>query len=408
MGRSSGARARRLGRPAIAATLATLLLAAVHPAMPGGAAPQHPREVLLVGNSDDGTVDLIDAHTFARLGVVNVVPDGTTPRDPVQAALYPTLVSKVGINYVQDIQLSPRGDVLYVSRGYLGDIAAFSLRTRALLWRLQIHSLRADHMELSPDGRRLFVSALTSDVVEVVDTQTHRFVGEVPAGDWPHTLAFSPDGRTVYGGSLGVQILDTATSQTPPTDGRHWLEAIDARTMTLERPPCELGAGIRPFALTPDGRTMYLQLSYYNGIVAYDPLRCATIKRLDLPLQGRATQMSPHDYPNEAAQHGVALSADAGTLCLAGTIDDDVAMVSIPSLTLSRIIPVGKEPAYAVTSLDGAYCFVSSRGAGANTVSVISYATQSEVARIPTGAHPQVELMGSIPQGVLAAGGFGG
>jgi YVTN family beta-propeller protein len=388
----------------VAALLGTLLMVAVHPATVGGAPP--PRDVLFVGNSGDGTVDLIDARDFTRLGVLNAIPDGSTPRDPVQAALYPALVSKLGVNYVQDIQLSPDGEILYVSRGYLGDVAAFSVRSHAILWRLQVHSLRADHMELSPDGSRLFVSALTSDAVEVIDTATHQFVGAVAAGDWPHTLGFSPDGRTVYGGSLGVQIADTATSQTPPTDGRHWLEAIDAQTMQLERPPCELGAGIRPFALTPDGTTMYLQLSYYNGIVAYDPVQCRTLGRLDLPLQGRGAQMAPHDYPNEAAQHGVAMSPDAGTLCLAGTIDDDVEMVSIPSLTLSRVVPVGQEPAYAVTSPDGRYCFVSSRGATANTVSVIAYATQAEVARIPTGNHPQVELAVPVAADVLAAGGF--
>jgi YVTN family beta-propeller protein len=408
MGRSEGRNLRRrAARGAAGALLGMLVLVAVHPAAVGATPPK--QDVLFVGNSGDGTVDLIDAHDFSRLGVLNAIPDGNTPRDPVQAAAYPALVSKLGVNYVQDIQLSPDGEILYVSRGYLGDVAAFSLRSHALLWRLQIHYLRADHMELSPDGSRLFVSALTSNLVEVIDTATHNFIGAVPTGDWPHTLGFSPDGRTVYGGSLGVQVLDTATSQTPPSDGRHWLEAIDPQTMLLQRPPCELGAGIRPFALTPDGKTMYLQLSYYNGIVAYDPVQCRTLGRLDLPLQGRGTQIAPHDYPNEAAQHGVAMSQDAGTLCLAGTIDDNVAMVSITSsasMTLSRLISVGQEPAYAVTSPDGRYCFVSSRGATANTVSVISYGAQAEVTRIPTGLHPQVELATPVPMGVLAAGGF--
>src|SRR5256885_11141429 len=219
------------------------------------------RDVLFVGNSGDGTVDLIDARTFQRLGVLNAIPDGNTPQDPAQALVYPALVSKVGINYVQDLALSPDGAVLYVSRGYLGDVAAFSLRTHALLWRVQIHSLRADHAELSPDGRRLFVSALTSDVVEVIDTTTHAIVGEIPAGDWPHTLGFSPDGRTVYSGSLGVQTLDTATSQTPPSDGRHWLEAIDPATTRPLRAPRQFSEGLRPLALAPHRATMHLQLS---------------------------------------------------------------------------------------------------------------------------------------------------
>ncbi|MFL5887097.1 MAG: serine/threonine protein kinase [Thermoleophilaceae bacterium] len=383
-------------------TLVALLIAIA--LAPAAAAAAATRDVLFVGNSGDGTVDLIDAHTFQRLGVVNVIPDGDTPQDPVQALAYPALVSKVGINYVQDLALSPDGQTLYVSRGYLGDVAAFSLRTHELVWRVQIHSLRADHAELSPDGKRLFVSALTSDVVEVIDTATHAVIGEVPAGDWPHTMDFSPDGRTVYNGSLGVQSLDTATSQTPPTDGRHWLEAIDPQTLQPLRASCQFSEGIRPFALTADGSTMYLQLSYYNGLVEYDPLHCRTLRQLDLPVAGPGTQMAPHDYPNEAAQHGVAISPNGKWLCSAGTIDDYAAMVKLPDFTLAKttLVPVGQEPAYAVSSPDGRYCFVSSRGPEANTVSAISYDSQTEVARIPTGLHPQVELAARVPARIVS------
>jgi YVTN family beta-propeller protein len=392
--------ALRLALVAVCAATGLLML------LPGLAHAVTMRDVLFVGNSGDGTVDIFDASTFARIGPpLNAIPDGNTPRDPVQALVYPALVSRVDTNYAQDIAVSPDGSVLYVSRGYLGDVAAFSLRTHALLWRVQIQSLRADHAELSPDGTRLFVSALTSDVVEVIDTGTHSVAGVIPAGDWPHTLGFSPDGNTVYGGSLGVQLLDTLTPLTPPSDGRHWLEAIDAHTLLLERPPCQFSEGIRPFVLTADGRTMYLQLSYYNGIVEYDPFGCQTLRTLDLPLEGPGTHVLPHDYPNLAAQHGIALSPDGRWLCSAGTIDDYAALVRLPdfSLAATKLIPVGQEPAYAVNSPDGSHCFISSRGPQANTVSAISYATQTEVARFATGLHPQVELGARVPVAQLGA-----
>jgi DNA-binding beta-propeller fold protein YncE len=399
-------RSRRSLRHTFALLFAVSLLAAV--AHQGRAAGS--RDVLFVGNSGDGTVDLFDARTFRRLGVLNAIPDGNTPRNPLQAAVYPALVSRVGINYAQDIQLSPDGETLYVSRGYLGDVAAFSLRTHGLLWRLQINSLRADHAELSPDGSRLWVSALTSDLVEVVDTRTHRAVGRIPAGDFPHVLGFTPNGKTVYSGSLGINPLDTLTNVTPPTDGRHWLEAIDAKTMRLKRVPCQLGQGIRPWVVTPDGATMYLQLSYYNGIVEYDPIHCRELARVTLPLAGPGLTTKPHDYPNQAAQHGIALSPDGRWLCSAGTIDDYAALVPLPGFDAAgtKIVPVGQEPAYAINSVDGAYCFVTSRGAQANTVSVISYATQTEIARFSTGLHPQVEIAASVPTDVLVAGGFTG
>jgi YVTN family beta-propeller protein len=380
-----------------------LLVAVLAAALPGVAAHAGPqRAVLFVGDSGDGTIDMFDATTYAPLGSFSAIPDGSTPQDPVQALAYGPLTSKVGINYVQDIQLSPDGRTLYVSRGYLGDIVAIDLATHQIEWRTQIQSLRADHAELSPDGTRLFVSALTSDVVEVIDTTTHEPVGAIPAGDFPHTLGFSPDGSVVYGGSLGINPLDTATSQTPPTDGRHWLEAINPQTMTLEGVPCMLDEGIRPFVVTQDGSTMYLQLSYYNGVVKYDPHTCTTLAKLALPLEGPGLTTAPHDYPNQAAQHGITLSGDEQWLCSAGTIDDYAALIRVSDFSLSKIVPVGQEPGYAVTSPDGNDCIVSSRGPTANNVSVISFATQQVTHVLPTGLHPQVELIGSVASDVFA------
>ncbi|MCW3028888.1 MAG: hypothetical protein JWN81_2099, partial [Solirubrobacterales bacterium] len=78
-----------------------------------------------------------------------------------------------------------------------------------------------------------------------------------------------------------------------------------------------------------------------------------------------------------------------------------------PSFTLSKTIPVGQDPGWAVNSPDGRYCFVSSRAdPGANSVAVVSYATQSVVATLPTGHHPQTEITATVPDSVLEAGGF--
>src|SRR5258708_31841585 len=98
---SSGLRrALRLALGAACATAALLML------LPGPARAAATRDVLFVGNSDDGTVDMFDASTFARLGSLNAVPDGKAPQDPVQALVYPTLVSRLRVNYVQDIAVS--------------------------------------------------------------------------------------------------------------------------------------------------------------------------------------------------------------------------------------------------------------------------------------------------------------
>src|SRR5205085_6470408 len=137
---------------------ALLAALACVPAAPA-AARTRSHDVLFVANSGDGTVTLIDGRTLRRLGALNAIPDGNTPQDPQQAAVYPAITARQGVNYAQDMAISPRGDVVYVSRGYLGDVAALSLRTGKLLWRLQTDSPPADPVILSPNGRRLFGAA---------------------------------------------------------------------------------------------------------------------------------------------------------------------------------------------------------------------------------------------------------
>lgn len=353
----------------------------------------------MTANSVAGTVTLIDADSLKRLGHINIIPDGKTPQDPAQAAIYPALVKAQGLNYAQGIAISPNGKVLYVSRGYLGDVAAFRIATGKELWRLQTDSLRADHVALSPDGHRLFVSALTANEVQVIDTHRHEFIGSFPTGTWAHVDEFSPDGRFLYNGSLGNQLLPQGA------DGAKQLTVANARTLKVVR-TFQFDAGVRPFVFTPNGRRMFIQLSFLNGFIEFNPQTGETVRTVHLPVSGPGRHLPPDEYPNDAAHHGIAISHDGRYICDAATISNYAALVERPSLKMVAKIPVGDEPAEAETSLDGRYCFITSRGPKANTVSVISYGKRREVKRIPVGRHPQEEQEARIPISVLRRGGF--
>ena len=358
-------------------------------------APAAARSVLFVGNSVDGTVTLVDARALEVIGRVNIIPDGNTPRDPAQAAIYPLIVGAKGVNYVQGIAVSPSGRILYVSRGYLGDVAAFRIADGRELWRLQISGIRADHVALAPDGRRLFVSALTANEVQVIDTRTHSFVGAFPTGDWPHVLEFAPHGY-IWNGSLGNQLEPSGH------DGRKQLTMADPRTLEVKR-TLQFDAGVRPFVFTRDADRAYVQLSYLNGFIEVDPLTGRTLRKVNLPVRGPGKDMSPKDYPNQAAHHGIALSRDGSTICDAATISNYVALVARKTLKPRKLIGVGDQPAEAETSADGRYCFVTDRGPASNSLSVISYAHRREIRRIRVGKHPQEEEEAAVPESVLHA-----
>jgi len=393
---------RRIGhhvRIALVAKLAVVaVLAASWVALTGVA---QARQVVIVGNLRDGSVTVIDQRSLKVMGTINVTPDGKTPQDPSQAAAYPVIVKEKGVNYVQGLALSPDGRTLYVSRGYLGDVAAFDVASRKLLWRLEVAGIRADHVALSPDGRRLFVAALTANEVQEIDTTTHQFIGSFPTGDWAHVLEFTPDDRYIVNGSLGNQLLPSGF----PT--RFWMTFADPKTLQVQR-VLKFDAGVRPFAFSADGSLAYVQFSYFNGFKVVDTSSGAIRHTVALPVEGPAVGEAPSKYPNEAAHHGISLSGNGATICDAGTVSNYVALVARRSLKTRAIIPVGSQPADTQTSSDGRLCFVTNRGTGAggNTLSVISFPRLREIARIRVGQGPQEVIIGTIPNKVLRRAGL--
>jgi YVTN family beta-propeller protein len=103
--------------------------------------------------------------------------------------------------------------------------------------------------------------------------------------------------------------------------------------------------------------------------------------------------MRREQYLLDSAHHGLAMNPRGTKLCVAGTMSDYAAIVSRRTFAY-RLIQVGETPYWSTNSGDGRYCFVSV--SGDDRVSVISYRTGREVARIAVGDHPQRMRMGVI------------
>jgi DNA-binding beta-propeller fold protein YncE len=367
------------------------------------------RDVLLAGNAVAGTVSFIDGHSFQNLGSFSVIPDLQqvfASWGPVQWANYAVATadeatvdpSVGGTRYLDDMAVSPDGTVLYVSRANLDDVAAFNLLTHQELWRSPVAGIHADHMALSPDGTRVVVSATTAQEAQVFDASTGAQVGTFATGTYPHQNQYTADGRYIYDESIGITALPVALNS---LKGQLRLEKVDAATLQVVK-VWPFPYGVRPFVIAPDGTTMYTDLSYLNGFVKYDLNTSRTLATVQQPFSPAAAAESKDSYPQNSAHHGIALSGDGTKLCDVGTIDDYTKIVSTSSLSTTATVsyPSGSIPYWATTSADGSYCFVA-LSAG-NAVSVISYATGAEVARVPVGNFPQRERLAEVPQAVLA------
>jgi DNA-binding beta-propeller fold protein YncE len=395
--------------------IASLLLAATAlaaGAAAGPAAGAQLRDVLVVSNNWAGTADLVDPSTFARIKRLDVVPDkaqrlAEIRADPTRSFLFDgirTLVGEGHDQFVDDGFPSHDGRRIYFSRPSFADVVAIDVRSNRIVWRVPVGGARADHMALSPDGRRLLVSASTKRVVDVIDTRRGRIVARFASGDQPHESNFSRDGRLIFHASIGTVYTDADDPAQDATKGERIFEVVDARTLKVRR-RIDMGrelakygigvsAAVRPMAIAPDERYVYLQLSFLHGFVEYDLKARRPTRIALLPLSAAARRLHRQDDLLDSAHHGLSFNPAGTKLCVAGTMSDYAVIVRRRTLRPQRLIRVGRVPYWSTSSADGRYCFVSV--AGEDRVAVISFRTGRLVRFVKVGDHPQRMRTGRI------------
>ncbi len=410
-------RRRRTG--SLVAVGLTLVLAAMLPGTAAEAKKRSMQDVLVVSNNWAGTADLVDPRSFKRLARLNVIPDARRRvaeinADPTRKQFFDvirTLIGEGNNQYVDDGFVSRDGRYVYFSRPSFADVVAIHIGSRKLAWRVKVDGFRADHMALSPDGRRLLVSASTARVIDVIDIRRRRIVARIPSGDSPHENNYSRDGRLIFNASIGTVYSDTDDPSQDATKGERIFQVIDARTLRVRlrldmgRELAKYGitasGAVRPMAISPDERFVYFQLSFLHGFVEYDLKRRRPLRVATLPIRSRAKTLPRTSYLLDSAHHGLAINESGTKFCVAGTMSDYAAIVLRRTLRVQSVVNVGRGgvPYWSTTSRDGRYCFVSV--AQKDRVSVISFKTGREVESIRVGRHPQRMRTGRVRVGLL-------
>jgi YVTN family beta-propeller protein len=412
----------RLRRGALSAVLlcAALALSGTSPAAGGtgngegkGPTPET-RNVLFVGNNWDGTVDVVlPRGNFRKIAQINVIPDLDERMmeiyaDPVRLGYFLGIRQLVGEGhdqYADDMYTTNDGRLLIISRPSFRDVVAIELESGELVWRFVVDGQRSDHMAISPDGKHVAVSASTGNVVHILDVNTGEEVGQFPSGDSPHENIYSADGKRIYHASIGLVYTPADDPSMDSSKGERYFQIVDAETNEIikridmgdkleEAGYPEMSSSVRPMTITHDERFVYFQVSFFHGFVEYD-LRKDKVKRLaELPISEEAAGLTREQYLLDSAHHGIALNKKDTRLCVAGTMSDYAAIVSRKTFRY-KLIRGGEKPYWSTESNNGRYCFVS--WSGSDRISVISYKTKKEIARVPVGYHPQRMRIGSVP-----------
>ena len=383
--------------------LALQPLTTVTEAVPNTGKQPSPHPVIFVGNNWQGTVTVIDRNTHQVRGVLNGIPDKVERLQQikqgfVQRMLFYGIKQLVGEGhnqYVDDMYSSLDGRRLIVSRPSFADVVALDIASGNIIWRFPVAGFRADHMALSPDGRHVAVSASTGNVVHIIDVESGVEFGQFPTGDSPHENVYSKDGSKIFHASIGRVFTPLDFGRDGWLKGQRMFQVVDAQSMEIleqfdlrekldSAGLTDVTSAIRPMAHSSDEQLFYFQLSFLHGFVEFDLQQGQITRKFDLP---KHTGASRANYVNDSAHHGIAISGDDSKLCVAGTMDDYVAIVDTQTMAYEILTELGKKPYWAVTDESGQYCYIS--WSATDQMSIIRYSDATEIQRIDVGDHPQ-------------------
>jgi YVTN family beta-propeller protein len=297
---------------------------------------------------------------------------------------------------------------LYVGNSRGDDVSVVDLNSLKVVADYKLGE-RIHGVTVQPDGKRLFVTVESDHTLRIVDTKTGR-MDTVKVSGRPNQVAVTPDGKyavvPIRDGDK-VDIVDVAKREVVKTlpikephnaldagsnryvfvssMGSHEVNIIDLEKMGYSA-VIPAGGRPRPYAVSSDGKTMYVAVADLHGFVIVDIPGKTVVERIEMP----AEHPTPHPLQYESADtrtHGLGLTPDGKELWVTSLLDDCVYIYDVAGKKFVGKVPTGGGPNWIAFTPDGKYLCVSNTDS--DDVSVIDVKKRTELTRVKVGKVPK-------------------
>lgn len=291
-----------------------------------------------------GAVDVIDIDTHAVSGI----PLGAVPAE---------------------MALTPDGQFAYVAlpattAGQINNtVAVVSTASKSVVATIAVGD-EPSGVAITPDGQFVYVSNAEWNSVWVIATATNSVVATIVTGNTPYEIAMSPQGDFVYSanyGSNSISVISTASNSVTKTI------PLTGSTLYL--------------VISADGKRLYAQSG--SGIAVIDTATDSVLSNITLP----------------SAPSGLVITPDGHFLYTVTGQYFTGFFVSVIDTSSGTVVATIPEPVAGTAELamtpDGTQVYVSNRYA--QTLTVISTATNTVLNSIPTGSNPSAVVFVTSP-----------
>jgi YVTN family beta-propeller protein len=298
---------------------------------------------------------------------------------------------------------------LYVGNSRGDDISVVDLASRKVVGDIKLGD-RIHGVAVQSDGKRLFVTVESDRTLRIVDTATQQEVGSVKLSGRPNQVAVTPDGKyavvPIRDGDK-VDIVDVAKQEVVKSlpikephnalntgsnryifvssMGSYEINVIDLEKMEYSA-VIPAGGRPRPYAVSPDGKTMFTAVADLHGFVIVDVPDKRIIERVEMPAQHPTPHPLEYETP-DTRTHGLAVTPDGTELWVTSLLDDCVYIYDVRAKKIVGKVPTGPSPNWLAFTPDGKYLCVSN--ADSDDVSVIDVKNRREVTRVKVGKVPK-------------------